>query len=327
MAKIKEEAAAAARSREDAKAMGSVLLRRLDTITTAATAKSKSRPVAEQAAPSIQQQLLLELPKWQDDTWGMPNSLARGSLFTALKATCGDRVYHEKKRISSLAGINIEFRGQELRQDDYSVFLAILHFGRNYTLGEPIPFTAYSLLKELGWSINSDEYAHLRDCCSRLSATNVTVTHDRASSKGYAGSLLRSFAWRDETGSQLASWVALLEPNIAQLFSGDAFSLIESSERKSIGGRSPLAQWLHSFLATHQKPLPIKIQTYLELSASRCKDINDFRRRMKMALARLVEVGFLKEFEVKNDLVYVIRVPKSYKNPLKGESTEAVTYT
>ncbi|MDO8414733.1 MAG: plasmid replication initiator TrfA [Agitococcus sp.] len=317
---------AAEHTRKAAQARGKSLMERTNEIAKAAKTRTAKRALQLDDAPAAQEQLQLELPKWADDTWGMPNSFARGSLFTAMKATSGTRMYYENKRITALAGINMEFRGQELRQDDYSVFLAMLHFGRNYTLGAPIPFTAYSMLKELGWSINSDEYAHLRECCSRLSATNVTVTHDKASSKGYAGSLLRSFAWRDETGKQLSSWVALLEPNIAQLFSGPTFSLIDSSERKKIGGRAPLAQWLHSFLATHQKPLPISISKYWELSASRCKDINDFRRRMKMALTRLVEVGFLKEFVIQGDLVYVNRVPKSFKNP-NSDMPDSITFS
>ncbi len=265
----------------------------------------------------------VQLPMWDEDLRGMPNSFARGALFTAAKSDSKNkRYFYESKLVATLAGINLEYRGQELRQDDYSVFLAILHFGRHYELGKPIPFTAYTMLKELGWSINTTEYKHLRECCSRLSATSVSVSHNQAllahqgSGGGYEGSLIRSFAWKDEKGKQLAQWVVLLEPSIAALFSDPSFTLMSPAERKAIGGRSPLAQWLHSFLGTHREPYPISVIKYHELSASRSDNMNDFRRRLKVALNRLIDVGFLKEYTIRNDIVHVVRVPKNYRSPL-----------
>jgi hypothetical protein len=272
----------------------------------------------------------VQLPMWDDDLRGMPNSFARGALFTAAKSDGKiKRDFYEGKQVATLAGINIEYRGQELRQDDYSVFLAILHFGRHYELGKPIPFTAYTMLKELGWSINTAEYKHLRECCSRLSATSVSVTQSTIDQLGggYEGSLIRSFAWKDEKGKQLSQWVVLLEPNIAALFADPSFTLMSPAERKAIGGRSPLAQWLHSFLSTHREPYPISVTKYHELSASRSDNMNDFRRRLKVALTRLIEVGFLKEFSIKNDIVHVKRIPKHYRLVSPQSGAEVVSAT
>lgn len=282
------------------------------------TAMSKLQETARRRAETRVQTEQVQLPMWEDDLRGMPNSLARGGLFTAAKACKSvKRDFYEGKQVSTLAGINIEYRGQELRQDDNSVFLALLHFGRHFELGKPIPFTAYAMLKELGWSINKAEYAHLRDCCARLSATNVTLTHDKGA-LGYAGSLVRSFAWKDDKGKQLSKWVVLLEQDIAQLFTVASFTLLDPSERKAIGGRSPLAQWLHCFLCTHREPIAISVTRYHELSASRCVNLNDFRRRFKQALVRLVEVGFLKEWDIRRDVLYVKRIPKNFKAPILG---------
>lgn len=257
----------------------------------------------------------VQLPIWENDLRGLPNSLARGALFTAAKA-CKTikREFYEGKQVATLNGLRIEYHGQELRQDDNSVFMTLLHFGRHFELGQPIPFTAYSMLKELGWTVNSAEYKHLRECCMRLSATNVTVTHEKGGA-GYAGSLIRSFAWKDTKGKQLSSWVVLLEPSIVTLFSDNSFTLVEWAERKSIGGRSPLALWLHCFLCTHREPLPISVEKYHELSASRAVSMPDFRRRLKQALAKLVEIGFLKAFTIKDDIVHVLRVPKQFRRP------------
>jgi hypothetical protein len=266
----------------------------------------------------------VQLPIWADDLRGMPNSFARGALFTAGKTDSNEtRAFLKGVEVASLNGVSIEYRGEELRQDDCSVFLAILHFGRKHELGTPIPFTAYSMLKELGWSTNSVEYNHLRECCERLQATGIKVSHDKGGA-GYAGSLIRSFAWKDERGDKLSNWVVLLEKDIADLFAQPFFTLLDPAERKAIGGRSPLAQWLHMFLCTHREPFAISVKKYHELSASRTANINDFRRRLKIALQRLKEVGFLKDFEIKADLVHVKRVPKNYPAPVQGTAGEQV---
>lgn len=264
----------------------------------------------------------VQLPMWEDDARALPNSLARGALFTAAKSD--DRKYFKKLNVASLGGLEIQYRGEELRQDDASVFMTLLHLARHFPLGQPIHFTAYSMLKELGWSINKAEYQHLKECCDRLSATNVTVAIEKrttakglsnSASAGYAGSLIRSFAWRDSEGQQLSQWYVLLEPKIAQLFSENTFSLFAWSERKLIGGRAPLALWLHSFLITHREPLPISVPKYYELSASRAKDMADFRRRLRAALQKLVDIKFLKSFIIKNDVVYLTRTPRTMKAP------------
>jgi hypothetical protein len=258
----------------------------------------------------------VQLPMWHDDLRGMPNSFARGALFTAAKSDSKeDREYLRDKRIATVNGIKILSQGEELRQDDCSVWLTILHFGRRYELGQAIPFTAYQMLKELGWSINSAEYNHLRECFKRLKGTSVEVS-DEKGTIGYTGSLIRSFSWKDTSGEKLSSWTVELDPKVAALFGDLSFTLLDPAERKAIGGRSPLAQWLHLFLCTHREPFAISVRKYHELSASRASNLNDFRRRLKAALVRLEEIGFLKDFEIKEDVVHVKRVPRTYPAPL-----------
>lgn len=275
-------------------------------------AQIKERASRRRRPESSSSQVML--PLWDDSARGLPNSLARGALFTAVKSSSDTRSYYQKKKVASLGGISIEYRGEELRQDDSSVFMTLLHFGRGLPLGAPIPFTAYGLLKELGWSINSVEYQHLRDCCERLSATNVSLALDNGK-EGYAGSLIRSFRWRDEGGAQLSNWEVYLEPEIVKLFTENSYTLLEWEGRKKIGGRAPLALWLHAFLSTHYEPYPIKVSTYMELSCSQAKDMNDFRRRLKVALNRLIEIGFLEYFSIKDGVVHVKRVDRRLRLP------------
>ncbi|CAG9185995.1 plasmid replication initiator TrfA [Cupriavidus pampae] len=248
----------------------------------------------------------LELPFWTDSKRAVPNPLARGALFTATKDN--NREYFKGTKVTTLANIDIIYKGEELRQDDMSVLLTIFHLARQRPLSanEPVEFTAYSFLKEVGWTVNGQEYKHLQECFDRLSANQVKVLADGGKA-GYAGSLVRSFEWRDSNGQSLSKWKVWLEPKIAGLFTQDSFTLMEWADRKKIGQRAPLALWLHSFLSTHREPIPLSVQKYRELSGAKEKSLAGFRMRLKAAFNKLKDCGIIESFELKNDLVYVTR--------------------
>lgn len=273
--------------------------------------QARSREIAREREAKIEavQSLTRQLPIWGDAERGLPNSLARGALFTAVRDN-STRVYFSGSLLTTLNGIDLHYRGQELRQDDASVFMTILHLARHLPLGEAIEFTAYSMLKELGWSINSKEYQHLRESIDRLSATSVRVSADKGRT-GYGGSLVRQFIWKDEAGTQLSRWKIWLEPEIVKLFGEHAFTIFEWGQRRLIGGKASLALWLHSFLCTHAEPLPISVQKYHELSGSKAKNLFHFRARLVSALQKLREINFLAGFKVENDIVYVQRARRT----------------
>lgn len=288
--------------------------------------KRRLQKVAEEAAlraAEPPQQLLL--PLLQPDERGMPNALARGALFNAAKSS-EERKHYKGRIVASLQNFKVEYIGEELRQDDCSVLIALLYFQQSIPLGEPVHFTAYAMLKELGWSVNTTEYKHLRVCCNRLSATNLSIEFTDGASRGFSGSLLRSFAWKDETSGKVkSSWMACFEPNIARFFQEDSFSIIDPEIRRRISGRAPLAQWLHTFLNSHREPIPMTIAKYAELTDSRSKNFSDFKARLKTALGRLVESEFLESWSVKNDIVTVKRrkvsfAPPIYRNPVALEA-------
>ncbi|MBF6989410.1 plasmid replication initiator TrfA [Cupriavidus sp. IK-TO18] len=271
-----------------------------------ATAKLLSTAATRRAKGVVSAHIPLELPFWNEEKRGLPNPLARGALFTAAKDN--NREYYKGTKVTTLANIDIIYKGEELRQDDMSVLLTIFHLARQRPLSkdEPVEFTAYSFLKEVGWTINGQEYKHLQECFDRLSANQVKVLADGGKA-GYAGSLVRSFEWRDSNGKSLSKWKVWLEPKIAGLFTQDSFTLMEWADRKKIGQRSPLALWLHTFLSTHREPIPLSVEKYRELSGAKEKSLPGFRLRLKAALNRLKESGLIESFELRNDFVYVTR--------------------
>lgn len=278
----------------------------------------------------------LELPLWGEAKRGLPNVLARSALFNARRN--GDEGNQDKEKdkekvrtpassdsteatstreylrnvpIASLSNYKITYRGEELRQDDASVFMQLLHLARTFPMGAKVPFTAYSMIKSLGWGVSGLTYKRLRECIERLSANTVKIQMTDGSA-GYGKSLVRSFAWKDDaSGETLSNWVVEFEPEILALFAGSTYTLIEWQERRQIGSRATLALWLHSFLATHEEPMALSVGKYYELSESRCKLLYHFRGQLKQALERLMKIGFVESFEItKNDLVNIRLRPR-----------------
>lgn len=289
-------------------------------------AKAKSR--SREQEPRHELSIPVQLPLLQPDERGMPNALARGALFNAAKSSV-PRDYHKTRLVASLSNIRVEYSGQELRQDDCSVLIALLYFQQlqqheqKKPIGEAIQFTAYAMLKELGWSHNKVEYAHLRECCDRLKATSLTVSNTDGS-QGFAGSLLRSFAWKDDQQKGLSRWQVTFEPSIATFFKEASFSILDPEIRRKLTGRAPLAQWLHNFLNSHTEPYPYTVEKYMELTESRSKNIAEFRSRMKVALERLRETGFLIHWEIdkKSDTVRVTKAKVRHARPVFRDLNE-----
>lgn len=254
-----------------------------------------------------------QLPLWGENRRGLPNVLARSALFNSRRNLDTDDARREFLRgtqIMSVASTVMTYRGEELRQDDSSVFMQLLHLAREQPMGERVYFTAYSMLRALNWCINGPSYTRLRECIERLAANTLKIQM-RDGSKGYGKSLVRAFYWKDDvSGETLSRWCIEFEPEILALFGDSSYTLIEWQERGAIGSRSTLALWLHSFLATHREPLPISVKRYHELSASDCQKLFHFRAQLKRALDRLKEIGFVIDYSIsEGDLVHIKRRP------------------
>ncbi len=250
-----------------------------------------------------------QLPMWPEEMRGLPNAFARSALFTVANTRKGARENFKRKQIASVNGITISYTGEELRQDDEDVFLQILHISRFYELGTFVQFTAYSMLKELGWTTNSASYKRLIDCLDRLKATSITVTLDLPSGvqRGYAGSLIRAFRWKQEAeDAPLRQWQILLEKEIVSLFGPTDYSRLEWRTRLQL---PPLAKWLHSFYYTHREPVPYSVAKLKTLTGSEIKQLYQFRYKLKQALELLVEKQFFTTAHIdsRSDLVFVER--------------------
>lgn len=246
---------------------------------------------------------VIQLPLWPEQRRGVPNDLVRGALFTVGNSRT-QRSFLRNSLVATLSGIEIRYTGEELRQDDQDVFLQLVHLARLVPLGVPVTFTAHAMLQALKWNPNVRSYARLRDTIARLKATGLEVRCDK---RGYSGSLIRDFSWKDDaTGDRARLWAVRLEPEIAALFGHVAYSQIEWEQRLALGN---LAKWLHSFYHTHRRPAAVKVDTIRKLCGSATKDLSKFRQLLRDALQELRAIGFLADYLIDQhrDLVRVVR--------------------
>lgn len=253
-----------------------------------------------------------QLPLWPKQVRGMSNVLARSAIFTA---ALGEREVCMNKEIASMEGTKILFSGQELRQDgDLDVFLQITHLARELPLGERVEFTGYSMLKALGWGTSKKEYTRLKAVIDRLKIGTTKVTFDDGK-RGFAGSLIRKFAWRDEDDEneddyKRSKWVVYLEPEILALFGENDYTRLDIEQRQRL--RYDMSKWLHTYYHTHETPFPHSVKWIKERCGSKCKTLAHFRPVLKRGLQELEDEGFFTSWRIdEKDLVHVVRARKA----------------
>ena len=262
----------------------------------AAEAKARIAVKNAEKKPPKAKQLSLEL--WPDGVRGVPNSVLRGALFGVSKV----RETHKKRTIiASVDGQEIRYLGTRLNQNDLDLWEMLLHLARLQPLDTRVEFTAHSLLKALGRRTDGREHEELKEDLARLAAGLVEISWT-AERKTFAGTLISHFARDEDTGR----YVVIFNEKMSELY-GMGHTHIDWSQRQALG-QSPLAKWLHGFYSTHVQPFGYKVETLAKLSGS-TSALREFRRMLKVGLAKLVKVGVIQSWEIdEDDLVKVKKV-------------------
>lgn len=273
-----------------------------------ANVKARAADVAARKVVDYEARILQDsFPFWDDDNRGVPNPLIRGGLFGV--GTSAKREFLPNMAVASLSNYEITYTGQDLQQDDLSVWMSLINLARKSPLSDKVRFTGYQLIRDLGWRMHSESYRRAQDSIERLKVTGIKIaTKDK--SEGYSGSLIREFAWADADENGNTKWMVRFEPRVSVLFMNDTTTMLEWETRKKLGTRATVAQWLHAFYATHRDPHPLSVQKLHELCRSNAQ-ISTFRRNLRNSLERLIEVGFLRSFQIINDQVVLVRSHKT----------------
>jgi hypothetical protein len=244
---------------------------------------------------------VVQLPLWQEQKRGTPNTFLRSALFAAIQSK--DRVFIKETLLFSQQGITVKFTGEQLNQEDLDVWEALVHLARKHPLGTECSFTAHSILKMLGLDTGGCQHERLHSAIIRLTACAVEIKHEGVK---YFGSLIESGV-KDEVTSH---YVISINRKLNRLFGDHQWTAIDWEQRLLLKGK-PLAQALQAYFSSHERPYAVNLSTLQQLTGSRNTQPADFRRKVRAALDALVKIGFLEHYSIETDLVTVKRVIKN----------------
>ena len=239
---------------------------------------------------------------WNDFRRCLPNEVVRSALFNARNRNV-PRAYMKDVEIAVIGDGSITYRGEELRQDDATVWMQMIHLAKSLPLGATVEFTAYSFCKAVKWPICNGSYERLRASLRRMQATSLAIYSNRLK-EGVSMSMIPFFEWKD-TGKILKRYQVHLAPQLVSLFQDMQYTQVEWEQRLNLP--DGIATWLHTYFASHKIPFPISIEKIKYGAGIRDIPQTELRRLIKTALKKLVDVGFLKSWEFVGDVVHVVR--------------------
>lgn len=249
-------------------------------------AERESRVVIQFPSPLIQ---------LSESRRGVPNSFIRSALFAAIQSK--DRVFMKEKTLFSQKEITVKFTGEQLNQEDLTVWMTLVDLAKEHPLGNLCTFTAYQILKALSFPKGGEQNRLLHSSIIRLTACAVEIRHE---GRRYFGSLIEG-GLKDEATSH---YTLRLNRDLLWLFDDDKWTAINWEQRKQLR-RKPLAQFLHEYYGSHKLPHPVTLSFLQNLTGSRNGQAADFKRKVKAAFEGLVKIGFLESYSIKNDMVSV----------------------
>ena len=236
------------------------------------------------------------LEPWANDRRAAPNIIYRSALFPALN-TKQSRRYVENHKVYSVSGLDVTFTGKQFDQSDLDVYLEILNFAKAVPLGQPIKFSAYSLLKALGRATGNANHKWLHAVLVRLRGGTVEMVTEKAR---FFGGLIEG-GIRDEITKH---YEVTINPSYAKFFGFGLWSSIDLDQRRQLAQKST-AKALHAYYSTHTDPAPHRYDTLAGIVGLENKN----RREMKASLIRaheeLKRVGFLLDYEAGRDKIAI----------------------
>jgi hypothetical protein len=246
---------------------------------------------------------IIPLPWWPEEKRGSPNSFLRSALFAAIQSK--DRVMLKEAILGSQQGIIVKYTGEQLNQEDLTVWLGVMDMVKQHPLGTECSFSAYAILKHIGMDIGGKSHQKLRDSILRMTACVLTVTNEKMT---FSDRMIDRFIIDEET----KQYKVKLGRHAIKLFGNNEWTALEEKQRRLLV-KKPLASFLHGYYSSHAKPLPVSLDFLSGISGSRNSQQKDFKRKVKAALEELVKSSFLKSYDIEGDIVRVERVERVLK--------------
>ncbi|MNU44051.1 hypothetical protein D3C71_328550 [compost metagenome] len=226
------------------------------------------------------------LPKFYKGTLAFEPVLLKSNLFRP--ATVPPRVtFSTFTELKTYGKTRIEYKGEELRQDDLRVLLTLLRMRAGDTVGGAIEFVPRTFCREaLEWADSGDSVAKLKACVLRLQDARARVHFD---SGMMAMCFISDAVLRDEGG-----WSVWLSDLLVPLFERN-LTFLKASERLAL--KDGLESWLYGFIKADSCLLEFDLSAMREAAGSTYVQ-KDFNRHVKKELEGFVAGGIIVGFAV-----------------------------
>lgn len=236
----------------------------------------------------------VSLPEWPETKRATPSAFLRSALFSAIQSK--DRVFLKGATMASQEGITVKFTGEQLNQEDLTLWENLVHLAKVQPLGNICEFTAYDILKTMGLGDGGIDRERLHEGIIRLGACMVEIMI--GDQRTYFSSLIDHGIRDAKTGH----YTIQLSKSLIKLYAQTTW--VDFEQRAKLR-RKPLAQYLHGYYSSHKAPFPVKVETIYKLSGSKTKRISDFKKKAIIALDELVKIGFLESYAVDGEKLVV----------------------
>lgn len=248
------------------------------------------------------------LPPWDDEMRCLSNEILRSALFNARNRQEPRRFFKNEPIAVVYGTAQIAYTGEELRQNDELVWLQLIHLSKNVPLGRPVEFAPYGManaLKLTKSNANPRYIARIFESLRRMQATALCI-HSKRLGRSVSLSMIPKFEWQDETtGDRLPKWRVYLAPELVLLFEKDHITHLQWQQRLALP--TGLATWMHGYFASHREPFPLRLSELKRGAGCTTKSWRRFKQMVSVALDALVDVGFLRDAEIRGEYVHVER--------------------
>lgn len=278
----------------------------LAVVSTAEKKKQLPAPPAAQVPVKI---LQFPLP-FGEDTRAAVNVLLRSALFAPIKER---QHFTDYQVVGNIDGYFVEWKGEQLNQDDHDTFLQLVKMALHKPLGLDVVQSVNAVLKGLGRQTRQTQRKQFFREVDRLMSGTIRVTPKGGQS--YGGHLVHDILTPQDqkTEPRFRRFFSYqLNPKFARFYNADAYTLINTKTRQQIKGRgSELAKWLHLIIESHVEMFPTKVETYHKTSKSTTRDTHKFRQLLRQALDLLKEQQIITGWSIDpdSDLVNIDRTP------------------
>jgi hypothetical protein len=243
-------------------------------------AQARSSTSREYANPNA----AVALPKFSNVSYGMNNTVNCSALFGTLRTAT--RLDYVKQAFDATNGGRITYKGPELRQDDKSVVLELIHQRRNM-LGGEVEFYPSTLCAKMGWSDSRDAKDRLFGCLERL--CEGTLRLDKTSTDGAMFHLLAGFKW-----SRDGKWSVTVTDDVANLFPNKHYAYLNIEKRALL--MPGLQTWLFDYISSNDCSMVMTYATLRVVSGRPDEASKQFADYVKAALTKLQSIGAITGF-------------------------------